>query len=220
VAIRLPLFPLSAVLVPGLVMPLHIFEPRYREMLAHCLATDREFGVVLIERGHEVGGGDVRCRIGTVAKILQADEVQDDHWAVIAAGTRRIRIRSWGVDKPWPCADVEDVPEEVRVAGGPPMRSEALNRAWAGLKSHFRRVAALAAEVNSEPSAVGVEFADEPGMGTFHIAALSPIGSFDRQRVLGTNKVADRVVLLEELLAEAEELLLGMAAMGGGELPD
>ena len=51
----LPLFPLHAVLCPGVVLPLHIFEQRYREMVAHCLANDAPFGVVLIREGREVG---------------------------------------------------------------------------------------------------------------------------------------------------------------------
>ena len=57
---ELAMFPLQAVLLPGMVLPLHVFEPRYRALMDHCLAGDREFGVALIERGSEVGGDDVR----------------------------------------------------------------------------------------------------------------------------------------------------------------
>jgi Lon protease-like protein len=65
----LPMFPLGTVLLPGGVMPLHVFEPRYRQMIKDCMASDAEFGVTLIERGSEVGGGDVRSEVGTVARI-------------------------------------------------------------------------------------------------------------------------------------------------------
>src|SRR6478672_4324189 len=74
---RLPMFPLGTVLLPFAHLPLHIFEPRYRALVKDCLAGDGEFGVVLIERGHEVGGGDVRFGVGTVARIVQTAELPD-----------------------------------------------------------------------------------------------------------------------------------------------
>ena len=69
------MFPLGTVLLPFAHLPLHIFEPRYRALVKDCLAGDGEFGVVLIERGHEVGGGDVRFGVGTVARIVQTAEL-------------------------------------------------------------------------------------------------------------------------------------------------
>ena len=66
---RLPMFPLGTVLFPSGVLPLRIFEPRYRKMLEDLLLGSREFGVVLIERGSEVGGGEVRSGIGTMARV-------------------------------------------------------------------------------------------------------------------------------------------------------
>jgi len=60
-----PMFPLGMVHFPGIVLPLRVFEPRYRQLTADCLAGDGEFGVVLIERGWEVGGGDTRFNVGT-----------------------------------------------------------------------------------------------------------------------------------------------------------
>jgi len=74
------MFPLGMVLLPTMVVPIHVFEPRYRKMAGDCLAGDREFGVVLIERGSEVGGGDVRTDVGTVARIIEAQEFPDGRW--------------------------------------------------------------------------------------------------------------------------------------------
>ena len=69
------MFPLGTVLFPYATLPLHVFEPRYRVLVHDCLASDApEFGVVLIERGSEVGGGDVRFRTGTVARLVEAAE--------------------------------------------------------------------------------------------------------------------------------------------------
>ena len=61
----LPMFPLGTVLFPHALLPLRVFEPRYRTMTAHVMRGDAEFGVVLIERGSEVGGGDIRFDVGT-----------------------------------------------------------------------------------------------------------------------------------------------------------
>ena len=66
------MLPLGAVLLPTGVMPLQLFEERYRHMITDVLAADREFGVVLIRRGSEVGGGDLRYDVGTRARVLEA----------------------------------------------------------------------------------------------------------------------------------------------------
>ena len=96
------MFPLGSVLFPSIFLPLHVFEPRYRALARHCLDGDQEFGVVLIERGSEVGGDDVRTSVGTVARILEAAELEDGRWVLGTVGTRRIRVRGWLPDDPYP----------------------------------------------------------------------------------------------------------------------
>ena len=90
----LPMVPLGTVLVPTAGLPLHVFEPRYRALVNDCLAGDREFGVVLIERGSEVGGNDVRTSVGTVARIVEAAELPAGRWAIGAVGVRRVDRKS------------------------------------------------------------------------------------------------------------------------------
>ena len=90
------MFPLGTVLFPGAVLPLHVFEPRYRQLVRDCTLGDREFGVVLIERGSEVGGGDVRSMAGTVARIVQARRDADGRCVLVTVGTRRIRVDTRG----------------------------------------------------------------------------------------------------------------------------
>ena len=107
----LAMFPLGTVLLPGMVLPLHVFEHRYRTLVSDCLAGEPEFGVVLIERGHEVGGGDVRRDVGTVARILGVSAVEDGRSALVTVGTRRIRVEQWLADEPYPRADVEEWPD-------------------------------------------------------------------------------------------------------------
>ena len=83
---ELPMFPLGSVLLPHEMLPLHVFEERYRAMIAACLASDARFGVVLIARGSEVGGGDVRCNTGTIASIEVASPTEDGRYGVLARG--------------------------------------------------------------------------------------------------------------------------------------
>src|SRR6478736_527027 len=98
--VRMPMFPLGSPLVPFQLLPLQVFEPRYRRLVEDCLATDSRFGVVLIERGSEVGGGDVRFDIGTVARILESAELGDGRIGLATAGEARLRVRRWLPDAP------------------------------------------------------------------------------------------------------------------------
>ena len=108
------MFPLEGVLFPYGVMPLRIFEPRYRAMIELCLRGDGRFGVVLIERGSHVGGGDSRFDFGTVARIAEAARTPDGRYLLATVGTDRFRVKKWLVDDPYPRADIEIVNEPKR----------------------------------------------------------------------------------------------------------
>lgn len=90
---ELPLFPLHSVLCPGIALPLHIFEPRYRDMIGHCLETGSPFGVVLIRDGREVGplAGHI-ADVGTTAAIRQAGRYPDGRLDIVTVGETRFRI--------------------------------------------------------------------------------------------------------------------------------
>ncbi|GAB4538606.1 MAG: LON peptidase substrate-binding domain-containing protein [Anaerolineae bacterium] len=88
----LPLFPLNAVLFPSMVLPLHIFEDRYKLMVNNCLAQDRPFGVVLIYAGSEVGGPAIPHPVGTVARIARWEWLPDGRMNILTVGERRFRI--------------------------------------------------------------------------------------------------------------------------------
>ena len=90
--VELPMFPLGTVLFPTQLLPLHVFEPRYRQMTQDLLAGDGRFGVVLIERGNEVGGGDTRSGFGCVAQLVQAQQTPDGRYALMAIGVERLRV--------------------------------------------------------------------------------------------------------------------------------
>jgi Lon protease-like protein len=89
---EMPLFPLNVVLFPGMMLPLHIFEPRYREMVNRCLDEEIPFGVVLIQEGVEVGGAAKPHSIGTAARIVKVDRAVDGTMNVTCVGMQRFRI--------------------------------------------------------------------------------------------------------------------------------
>jgi Lon protease-like protein len=196
------MFPLGSVLLPGMVLPLHVFEPRYRALVDRCLAGDREFGVVLIERGREVGGGDVRTSIGTVARIAEAGQFPDGRWALAAVGVRRLRVEAWLPDDPYPLAEVVDWPDDE------PARGDELAEEAAAAAGALRRLLALAAEVGERvPAVASLELPDDAAALAWAVAALAPIGPVDRHLVLAASGPAERLSLLRRLLAEQEEVL-------------
>src|SRR6266566_2925082 len=112
---ELPLFPLNTVLCPGIALPLHVFEDRYRALVRHCLDTTSPFGVVLIREGREVGPAAVSFRgVGTIAEIRDAGRHEDGRFDLLVVGTRRFGIRRM-VDAPQPylVADVDILEETV-----------------------------------------------------------------------------------------------------------
>lgn len=198
------MFPLGSVLLPGMVLPLHVFEERYRALVRDCLAGEGEFGVALIERGSEVGGGDIRAMAGCIAQIVQAEEFDDGRWGLVAVGTRRVQVTGWLPDDPYPRAEVEDWPDEADGAGdGDPA---ALAAAYRDRVAALRRVLAMAVELGAEADPM-VELSDDPAEGSFQIAVLAPFGSLDRQRLLTAPGAARRLELEQEML-EDQALML------------
>jgi Lon protease-like protein len=204
----MPMFPLGSVLVPSMVLPLHVFEPRYRQLVRDCLDGTPEFGVVLIQRGSEVGGGDVRTEVGTVARMVEAAELPDGRYALHCVGTRRIRVERWLDDAPYPRAEVEDWPDEP---DGPP--GEAAGHRERAL-GELRRALALQAELGEPAPPATVDVDPDPEVAGHQIAALAPIGPLDRQRLLAVPGTAGRLVAAHAILLDAVELLEARLALG------
>jgi len=204
------MFPLGTVLLPFAHLPLHIFEPRYRALVKDCLAGDGEFGVVLIERGQEVGGGDVRFGVGTVARIVQTAELPDGRWLLDAVGTERFRVTEWLPDDPYPLAMVEPIDDDP--ADGSPETKAEVEARRAAVERLFRQVLALQVELGfPAPSAVRT-LDEDPAAAAFEAALLSPIGPMDTQKVLEAPDTAARLALLETLLADARDFLASRIA--------
>lgn len=193
------MFPLGTVLFPHTPLQLHVFEPRYRALVADCLAGDRELGVVLIERGSEVGGGDVRSGVGTRARIRNAHEHPDGRWSLLVVGLGRLHVRVWQPDDPYPLAEVDDLDDEIATSATPGLLSEALD----GL----REVVELRHAVGEWPDPTVPELHDDPAVAVWQAAWLSGLGPFDAQAVLACADLDARIALLTRLLHDEADVL-------------
>jgi uncharacterized protein len=196
----IPMFPLGTVLFPHMGLPLHVFESRYRQLVRDCLADNGEFGVVLIERGSEVGGGDTRFEIGTVAKIAEAAELPDGRWVLVATGTRPIRVSCWLPDDPYPVALVEEL-------AFPPVEMNDLDHLETASRA-VRRALALASELADKPGVPAtVELDEDPDIAAWQLCAIAPVGPVDHQRLLETPDARFRLQLLADAATSAADLL-------------
>lgn len=202
------MFPLGTVLFPSLPLPLHVFESRYRALVADCLRNTQQFGVVLIERGFEVGGGDQRFGVGTVARITTAGELPDGRWLLEAVGTHRIRIVTWLPDDPYPVALVEDREEEG--VGD----LERFREALAGAERSVRRTLTLKEELAEPAVPADIELSSDAAARAWQLAAIAPIGPLDHQRLLEVDDPIARLSLLTRL-ADEEAGMLAHRLSGG-----
>lgn len=190
-------FPLGSVLFPTMVLPLHVFEPRYQALMDDVLAGDREFGVPLIERGFEVGGDDLRSGFGTVAQVLEADRFDDGRWVVVAVGVRRFRVLEWLPDDPYPMARVEDWPDIAANID--------LSDSIATTTSLLFRCLATASEAGHDVGALP-EISNDPIEAVMQLAGLAPVSAFDRQRFLAAPGPEQRLPMIDQALREAQEM--------------
>ena len=179
------MFPLGGVLLPGGVLPLNIFEPRYQALVRDCIeAPDHEFGVVLIDRGSEVGGGELRRDVGVVARMVQVAQLAEHQFAVVAIGSRRIRVIEWLPDNPYPCAVVEDWPD-----------ADLADLADTALIADVTERAERFAHDQAAPEHDG---------DTYAVAELVPFGAADRYALLCAAGTAERWREFDRALADVE----------------
>jgi uncharacterized protein len=210
---RLPMFPLGTVLFPHAVLPLHVFEPRYRALMRDCLEGDRRFGVVLIERGSEVGGGDQRAEVGTQGVITRAGELPDGRWVLEVTGENAVAIDQWLPDDPYPVALVSAHPGTGRpgalgdqgdergdsVQAVEALRVEATQR--------IRRARALLAEHGGAPALppdLPLDGGGSSELAAWQLCAAAPVSTYDAQRLLTAENVAGRLTRLARLMEELE----------------
>lgn len=191
----LAMFPLGSVLLPGMPLALRVFEPRYLELMRHVLEGPGEFGVVLIERGSEVGGGDARFGVGTLARITGC--VPSAAWLnVTAFGWQRFEVRRWLSDDPWPRAEVDWLPDLTWDDEWSELRADA--------ERAVRRVAALASEFSEVTWPAHVGLAEDPVVACWQLAGICPAGPLDQLGLLRAASVPELLTRLIELAGELE----------------
>lgn len=198
------MFPLGTPLLPGGVLPLHVFELRYRMMIDDVIHSEHaEFGVVLIERGHEVGGGDTRARVGTMARVVRHEEFDDGRRAVVAVGDRRIRIDEWLADDPYPRAMVSDWPDSPTTDASP-IAVELESRLTANVD---RFVDLLRRVDENAPSIEGRTIGETLDDYVHRVGTTLPIGPVDRQRLLEADDSVERVRQAVEAVEDLEAVV-------------
>lgn len=209
---ELAMFPLGSVLLPGMALPLRVFEPRYVAMMDRVLRVEPpRFGVVLIERGSEVGGGDVRTDVGCVAEVRAHEDLGGGHLGLLAVGTNRIAVQRWLPDDPYPRAVVNDWPDDA------PDEDAASDRSrLEQLSQEVFDLVELAAGLLGGVAPAAPPLSEGVAQRLYELATLAPIGALDRQAVLAAPDVTARLHLLEELVAEQRLLLEARRAFGSG----
>ena len=193
------MFPLGSVLCPHMPLPLRVFEERYMVMLSRILPDEpSEFGVVLIERGQEVGGGEKRFTIGTVAQIQQLD-ADVDFVVLVAQGERRIEILEWLEEDPHPAARVRDLADLEWTDDLRPLREKA--------EEAVRRTLRTAGESGDQLWSADVEISDDPVAAAWQLAAIAPVGPLDQIALLRSETMESLLTALIELMDSAGESL-------------
>ncbi|MEV4657582.1 LON peptidase substrate-binding domain-containing protein [Micromonospora sp. NPDC049301] len=219
---RLPVFPLATVLFPGLVLPLHIFEERYRALVRHLVdlpeGASREFGVVAIQAGWEVAPagpanrptpaasvGDVTLHeVGCTAELRQVTELADGGFDIVTVGRRRFRIDE--VDDsstPYLTAEVEWLPEPA----GP---DEVADLLAARVIAVFRQYLGL---IRSDPEEISEQLPEDPTVLSHLVAATAALTIDDRQRLLAIDDTAARLRAELRLLNREAALLRQVRAV-------
>ncbi|MEV4482274.1 LON peptidase substrate-binding domain-containing protein [Micromonospora coxensis] len=215
---RLPVFPLTTVLFPGLVLPLHIFEERYRTLIRDLVGrpegAPREFGVVAIRTGWEVapapgravpGGGEVTLHeVGCTAELRQVTELDDGGFDIVTVGRRRFRIAD--VDRasaPYLTAEVQWLPE-------PTGTDEVTELLAARVISVFRQYLAL---VRPDEQEVSEQLPEDPTVLSHLVAATAALTVADRQRLLAVDDTATRLRAELRLLNREAALLRQVRAV-------
>jgi uncharacterized protein len=204
---ELAMFPLQSALLPDEDLPLRIFEPRYGALVRHCLDTGDPFGVVLISRGREVGGGDSRCDVGVLSRITECVDQGAGRYALHCRTGERIRVSQWLPDDPYPRASVTlwpDEPGDPEFAVSQAQLVDVEDRAMA----LFERIAeARGITLPDREELLGLDPAVPVGKRLFALASRIPIGAADRYAVLSAPSAAERLAALREAVDTVAEMV-------------
>ena len=195
----LPLFPLNTVLFPGMILPLHIFEERYKLMIQHCLDEDRPFGVSLIREGKEVGERAIPHAVGTSALIASVTRADGGRMNIITIGHERFRLRALGRERPYLVGDAEPWP----LTGG---AAERIQAHVAPMSALLRQYLSLLVQAQGHSIKID-ELPQEPRTLALVIAIALQVPMLEKQHLLAQPDVA-RMLAAERAIMNREQLLL------------
>lgn len=201
------MFPLGSVLMPAMPLPLRIFEPRYLKLLGDLMGSENpEFGVVLIERGDEVGGGEKRMTLGTIASVINIGTTQE-FYGLESFGTQRFRVTSWLPDDPYPLAVIELVPDLVW--------DDTLLDSKNQLETKVRQLLAFASEFTNLQFGASTELSDDPMEACWQLAGILPIGELDQMDLLSSASAEELISRTFEIVTTADQTLRDIMAQQG-----
>ena len=200
----LPLFPLSTVLFPGMRLPLHIFEERYRLLVADLQAQPepRRFGVIAIRKGREVGAEGVTAlhEVGCVATVREIAPHPDGRFDLAAVGTERFRLLRVDDERPYFRGEVEPLTEQTTQTGE--AEAFAVNRVQAGFRAYLNALADRGGGVISV-----ADLPDEAVLLSYVVGAAMIIDLPERQSLLAAPTALDRLRLERSLLVRETAML-------------
>jgi Lon protease-like protein len=203
------MFPLGTVLLPGMPLSLRIFEERYLKLLGDLIAEESpEFGVVLIERGPEVGGGEKRLPIGTVASVIDIGTL-DEFYGLESIGSQRFRVNAWLPDDPYPMADVDFIPDLIWDDTLMPARNH--------LETRVRKLLAFASEFGDLQYGADTELSDDPMDACWQLAGVLPVGQLDHLDLLNSQSADELISRTLRIVTTLDETLLEMMSQQGAE---
>lgn len=195
----IPMFPLGSVLIPSMPLPLRIFEPRYLKLLGDLMATEKpEFGVVLIERGPEVGGGEKRMDLGTIASVTDIGTTEE-FYGLESVGAQRFRVNAWLPDDPYPMADVDFIPDLIW--------DDTLMPSRVHLETKVRQLLAFASEFGDLQYSSDIELSDDPMEACWQLAGVLPVGQLDQVDLLSSQSADELIKKTYEIVTTADETL-------------
>lgn len=202
------MFPLGTVLFPYMPVSLRLFEERYLVMLAHMLEAEQpQFGVVLIERGQEVGGGEHRFQLGTLALISEMAG-GEGFVAVNAEGGSRFEVTGWLDDDPYPRAEIRFLE--------PLEWDESLRSLREDTEQAVRRALAVASEFTEQRWASVVDLSDDPLEACWQLAGIAPVGELDQLSFLGAVSMEELLTSVLERATDAAESFASAWSTGPG----
>lgn len=207
----IPMFPLGTVLMPAMPLSLRIFEERYLKLLGDLMLEENpEFGVVLIERGPAVGGGDKRLRIGTLASVTDIGTL-DQFYGLESIGSQRFRVNAWLPDDPYPMADIDFIPDLIW--------NDSLMPARVHLESKVRNLLAFASEFGDLQYGPDTELSDNPMDACWQLAGVLPVDGLDQVDLLQSQSADELISRTYDMVTTLEDALRGMIDELGTE-PD